>query len=198
MHVPPFNRGVALRLLATGQAMGPALPRSCSAPHRREPRSLSTSGNDCSRPLRGGHSISNVLLRIAFGSRSPSSANAVTTLPPACRTSPKKGVADSAARPSPPRTRAGTRPADLRRRRYSPLGIDQAPASFFMKKGPPGWTRRTSSLAGTHAIEEQSGASLRHRSPPQPFASRHASNAARRGTRRRSHLTRRLRPDQRI
>ena len=42
----------------------------------------STSGKDCRRPLRGGHSISKVLLEMRSTSRSPSRAKPSTCLPP--------------------------------------------------------------------------------------------------------------------
>src|SRR6202022_3465760 len=48
----------------------------------------STSGNVCIFADRGGHSSSNVLLVVRVTSRSPSTAQAWTILPPACRTVP--------------------------------------------------------------------------------------------------------------
>jgi hypothetical protein len=55
----------------------------------------STSGKLCRRPLRGGHSTSKVLLVSAAGSKCPSPPNAMTRLPPRCRTSPAPGVDQS-------------------------------------------------------------------------------------------------------
>ena len=55
---------------------------SSPAPRSRSNHSArSTSGNSCSLPLRGGHSISKVLLASAAGSNSASAAQASTTLP---------------------------------------------------------------------------------------------------------------------
>ena len=104
----------------------------------------STSGNDVLRPLRGGHSSSNRLLRSSLGSNSPSRAKAVTTLRPGCTISPSDTTSPSTRLPvssssSRRAAASGSSPST-----YSPFGIDQAPRSFFAQNGPPGWTRRTS------------------------------------------------------
>src|SRR5262249_9014141 len=104
----------------------------------------STSGNDRRRPLRGGHSVSNAFETSVAGSKSPATAQAVTRLPPACAISPSgrnfpRGCAPVSSANSRCATASGSSsPA------YSPLGIDQAPRSFFAQNGPPGWTRRSS------------------------------------------------------
>jgi len=51
-------------------------------------RAASTSGKVCNRPLRGGHSSEKVFPAIVAGSKSYSSANASTSLPPFCLTLP--------------------------------------------------------------------------------------------------------------
>src|SRR4051812_29539604 len=56
--------------------------RSASAGANHAARSAS--GNSARLPDRGGHSISNVLLRKFRRSKSPSAAQAVITLPPDC------------------------------------------------------------------------------------------------------------------
>src|ERR1700742_169730 len=106
---------------------------------------LSTSGKAriCPEPL--GHSSSKVLLCASAASRSPGTANAVTTLPPACLNGAKsmRGPA------------GGTEPTSSSNSRcaaahgssscvYSPFGIDQAPSSLRAQNGPPGCAIRTS------------------------------------------------------
>jgi hypothetical protein len=59
--------------------------RACSGENHS---ARSTSGNDRLRPLRGGHSVSNEFETSVTGSKSPSTAQAVTRLPPACTISP--------------------------------------------------------------------------------------------------------------
>jgi hypothetical protein len=101
-------------------------------------------------PERGGHTAVNVLLRIAAGSRSPSAAQATTSLPPFWRTAPRSssGTSGSAVPSSSSNSRraaaAGSSSSPI-----SPLGIDHAPASFFAQYGPPGWTSSTSSPAAS-------------------------------------------------
>src|SRR4051794_7089611 len=105
----------------------------------------STSGNSRCLPERGGHSIVNVFERIASASASPASAQAVTTLPLRWRTSPRSTSSPSGG--GEPSSSANSRSAHARASSpssYSPLGIDQAPASFFAQNGPPGWTSSTS------------------------------------------------------
>jgi len=105
----------------------------------------STSGNDRLRPLRGGHSISNVFETSAAGSKSPSTAHALTRLPPACTTSPSGRNAPGGRAPV---SSANSRRATARgssSAAYSPFGIDQAPRSFPAQNGPPGWTSSTAS-----------------------------------------------------
>jgi hypothetical protein len=62
---------------------------TCAA-GRSNQAARSISGKACVFPLFGGHSISNVLLVIASASSSPSTANAVTRLPPRCRMSSQR------------------------------------------------------------------------------------------------------------
>src|SRR4051794_10495312 len=97
----------------------------------------SISGNSWIRPERGGHSSSNVLLTQAAASRSPSAAQTVSSLPPA-RTSPSS--TNSVAGQGEPSSSANSRSATANGSSpspYSPLGIDQPPASFFAQNGPP-------------------------------------------------------------
>ena len=54
----------------------------CRASSGENHAARSTSGKDCRRPLRGGHSISKVLPEMRSTSRSPSSAKPSTCLPP--------------------------------------------------------------------------------------------------------------------
>src|SRR5215218_1567083 len=106
----------------------------------------STSGKYCRRPLRGGHSISKVLLASAVGSKRPSPANVMTRFPPRCRTSPS-----SCSRPIEalgPSSSANSRRAPCSgssKASISPFGMDQAPSSLLRQNGPPGCTSSTSS-----------------------------------------------------
>ncbi len=95
-------------------------------------------------PERGGHSSENVLLTSAAGSQSPSIAQARTCLPPVCLTSPSAMNFPSGTKPvSSANSRcAASNGSSLSL--YSPLGIVQAPKSFYAQNGPPGWTRKTS------------------------------------------------------
>ena len=104
----------------------------------------STSGTVCIRPEPGGHSSSNVLLTIASASRSPSTAQAVTSLPPFWRTLPRSAssAGDSAVPVSSSNSRSAHACASSSSP-YSPFGIDQAPASLRAQNGPPGCTIRT-------------------------------------------------------
>src|SRR5205807_7763313 len=105
---------------------------------RSNQEARSTSGNSWLLPVCGGHSIENVLLRIALASISPSTAQAYTILPPACLTGssacslPLSGnpVSSSNSRFA---TSTGSWP-----RANSPLGMDHAPSSFLAQNGPPG------------------------------------------------------------
>ena len=73
--------------LPARRAAAAGLEASSRAPRQASSTALPRlPGKRCSRPLRGGHSISNSIERIAAGSRSPSTANASTILPPAWRT----------------------------------------------------------------------------------------------------------------
>src|ERR1035437_4900118 len=108
----------------------------------------STSGTSISLPDRGGHSSSNVLLVVAPASRSPAMAQTRTSLPPFWRTSPSSRAGPSGT---------GTPSSSSNSRRaaasgsssgaYSPLGIDQAPASRRAQNGPPGWTSSTANAS---------------------------------------------------
>ena len=83
-------------------------------------------------PERGGHSSVKVLLRAPSGSRSPSTAHAVTTLPPDCFAVPS--AASSPAGGRAPSSSSNSRSAQARgssASSYSPFGIDHAPRSFF-------------------------------------------------------------------
>jgi len=103
----------------------------------------STSAKRALRPLRGGHSSSKVLETSFSGSKSPSTAQALTRLPPAWTISPngwnspcgRVPVSSSNSRRA---TASGSSPSA-----YSPFGIDQAPRSFLAQNGPPGWTSST-------------------------------------------------------
>src|SRR5215211_1587691 len=106
----------------------------------------STSGNAWRRPERGGHSSSKVLLTAAAGSRSPSTAQACTTLPPFWTIEPRSTnppggslwpVSSSNSRRA---TSSSSSPGST-----SPFGIVQWPASLRAKNGPPGWASSTSS-----------------------------------------------------
>ena len=104
----------------------------------------STSGNSCWRPDFGGHSIENVLLRIALDEECPSTAQALTAFPPGCfiwsrETNSPAGLIPVSSSNSRFAASSGSSFSP-----YSPLGIDHAPASLSFQKGPPGWTRNTS------------------------------------------------------
>src|SRR6185436_8023341 len=97
------------------------------------------------RPLRGGHSISNVLETASEGSSSPSSAQAITTLPPFCRISPSSRASPSGAgcpvssSNSRRATSSGSSPGSI-----SPFSTLQVSASFLANNGPPGCPSNTS------------------------------------------------------
>ena len=106
----------------------------------------SISGNLWCRPERGGHSIENVLLTIAAGSASPSNAHARTILPPPCTMGSSSMKALPGRRPV---SSVNSRLADesgSSSAEYSPFGMDQAPRSFLLQNGPPGWARKTSTV----------------------------------------------------
>ena len=86
----------------------------------------------------GGHSSSNVFDLSAATLNAPSSAQAVTILRPGCTTSPS---GSNLPRGRAPVSSSNSRCATVRGSsspEYSPLGIDQAPRSFFAQNGPPG------------------------------------------------------------
>ncbi len=98
----------------------------------------SISGKDRVLPLFGGHSISNLLLLMASTSRSPSTANAVTRLPPRCRMSPSGSRALRERNPFLPEIlvcggRASSRQQETRsdslQRRRAPGSEQQSPGS---------------------------------------------------------------------
>ena len=105
----------------------------------------STSGNSCWWPEFGGHSIENVLLRIVLGEQLPSKAHTLITFPPAClmassgMNSPSGWMLVSSSNS----LFAASRGFSVSS--YSPLGMDHAPSSFFLQKGPPGCTSNTCS-----------------------------------------------------
>src|SRR5262245_7993735 len=104
----------------------------------------STSGKLALRPLFGGHSNSNVFdLRVA-GSKSPSSAKAVTTLRPGCVTSPSGRSSPRGRIPVSSSNSRSATSSGFSASEYSPFGIDQAPRSFLAQNGPPGCTSRSS------------------------------------------------------
>lgn len=108
----------------------------------------STSGNSACFPDLGGHSMTKVLLAIAPGSQSPWNAQALISLPLGClRGSSWMKVSAIASKPvSSWNSRLAAANASSCSA-YSPLGMDQAPSSFFVQNGPPGWTRKISSSA---------------------------------------------------
>ena len=109
----------------------------------------STSGNSCCRPDFGGHSIVNVVLCTADASRSPSTAQAVTTLPPAWRTGVSGRNGPSTLEPG---FLAELAPRRVERRLARFVAAlresTRRPMSLRDQNGPPGWTSSTSSPAG--------------------------------------------------
>jgi len=104
----------------------------------------SISGMVTRLPDRGGHSISQRLLRTSAGSRSSSTAQAWTILPPACRTIPRGTGLPRGRCPvssSNSRSAAASRSSPAA---GTPLGIDQTPSSLRAQTGPPGCASRTS------------------------------------------------------
>src|SRR5213080_17737 len=107
----------------------------------------STSGKDALRPLFGGHSSSKRLETSVAGSKSPSSAQAVTILRPAWTTSPRGRNSPCGRAPvSSSNSRFATASASSPCK-YSPFGIDHAPVSFLAQNGPPGCMSKTSMSA---------------------------------------------------
>src|SRR5690606_17278689 len=107
-------------------------------------------GNSRTTPDPVGHSSENVPGAIASGSSSPRSANAVTTLPPDCRTSPSDtSLPSGGGMPSSSvnsRRAAASGPSSLP---YSPFGTVQAPASRRAQNGPPMWPSNTWGTSST-------------------------------------------------
>ena len=107
----------------------------------------SISANRSRRPERGGHSTSNSFDCAVAGSRSPSTAQAWTTLPPFWTIEPSsRSVASgsSAVPVSSSNSRRATAGSGSWAPSGSPFGIVQSPRSRFAKYGPPGWARSTS------------------------------------------------------
>jgi hypothetical protein len=107
---------------------------------------LSISGNSFICPDFGGHSRVKVLLFICDKSQFPTNAHAQTRLPDLCRISPRYingsvGGIDVSSTNSRFAASSPSSPSSI-----SPLGIDQAPSSFMAQNGPPGWTRKTSTM----------------------------------------------------
>lgn len=104
-----------------------------SAKSSHSPRS--TSAKDCTRPLRGGHSISNRLLRNVVVSKSPSNAKAVMSFSPRWRNCPRVSRVPLSSQPvsSLNSRRAAASGSSLSS--YSPLAIDQAPRSRLARTG---------------------------------------------------------------
>ncbi len=98
----------------------------------------STSGKTCRLPLRGGHSISKLLLRMLCVSISSSAANAVTNLPPRCLISTKRGQRHGQLQPSSSENSRRAAVSASSSSAYSPFGIDHAPRSLLRQNGPPG------------------------------------------------------------
>ena len=117
----------------------------CEARATANQPARSASGNSACLPDFGGHSIVRVLLRIALGSQSPSTAHACMTLPLGCLCGVSSRNGPSTVKPvssvnSRRAASIGSSPSS-----NSPFGIDQAPLSLLLQYGPPGWTRKTSS-----------------------------------------------------
>ena len=98
----------------------------------------STSGNDWRRPLRGGHSISNMLLReagdveVALGREGNDKLAAFLAYLAERLAAALKLPAELFGKLAPGGC-LGCSPSA-----YSPLGIDQAPRSRLLQNGPPG------------------------------------------------------------
>ena len=120
----------------------------CAATSSGNHAARSISGNSCCRPDFGGHSIVNVVLCTAAASRSPSTAQAVTTLPPAWRTGVSGRNGPSTLNPVSSRNSRRAASSGVSPGSWPPLGIDQAPMSLRDQNGPPGWTSSTSSPPG--------------------------------------------------
>jgi len=171
-HPLQVGAGVADRVLAETRrpARDRASDRSCR-PWRSASTSSgnhaarSTSGNVCRLPERGGHSISNVLLWIAPGSQSASSAKACTTLPPGCRIGASGVYSSATFRPVSSSNSRLAASSGSSSGSNSPLGIDHAAPSLFAQNGPPGWTRKTSSAPPWRAVDQQARAHPSHGSP---------------------------------
>src|ERR1043166_5608337 len=155
-HGFPVLRGPGLAHISSSHSRMGRWPASifsrASSGENQPPRS--TSGKDCIRPERGGHSNSNKLLFTLAASQLPSTAQASTSFPLGCLKVPSGTKSPSTAKPvsswNSRRAQArGSSPSSS-----SPLGIDQAPASLFFQNGPPGCTRKTSRpLAGLRYIK---------------------------------------------
>ncbi len=119
----------------------------------------SISGNASSRPDPGGHSIENVLLRAAAGSRSPGSAHAWTSSP-RCRIVPSAMAPSSgAAWPvSSVNSRRAQRPPGPPRLSPRPFGMVQAPKVLRRVEGPPGMGQEHLEGRVSTAVEEDSRA----------------------------------------
>ena len=135
-HFPALSPAIAKRRSRSSTCPDSIFVRANSISNHS---ARSTSGKLCLRPLRGGHSISKVLLVSAAGSKWPSPANAMTRFPPRCRTSPKacsrpiEALVPSSSANSRRATCSGSSAVSI-----SPFGMDQAPSSFLRQNGPPG------------------------------------------------------------
>src|ERR1051326_1526088 len=145
-HAFPGLRGPGLSHISSRRSRIGRWPASsfsrASSGENQPPRS--TSGKDCIRPERGGHSISNKLPLTLEASQLPSTAQASTCLPLGCLKAPSETNSPSTAKPV---SSWNSRRAQARASSPSssrPFGMDQAPASLFFQNGPPGCTRKTS------------------------------------------------------
>src|SRR5689334_21598305 len=86
----------------------------------------------------------NVVLWTADASRSPSTAHAVTSFPPAWRTGVSGRNGPSTLNPVSSRNSRRAASIGLSPGSCPPFGIDQAPRSLRDQNGPPGWTSSTS------------------------------------------------------
>jgi hypothetical protein len=132
--------------------------RRASAGPNQATRSIS--GKRCRRSLRGGHSSSNSFDTAAAGSRSPSIAQAWTTLPPFGRSSGARAAAYrcrlARGGRSPPRSRGGRRRGDPPRRRARPLGSTSGPRRAGRRRARR-WTSTPASGGNRRARHPSSG-----------------------------------------
>ncbi len=151
---PSWSAGDPVDRAATRRSRKATWPFTSSsrAVARSAQANRSSSGNSCCRPDLGGHSTVKVLLTAAAASRSPSTAQTRTCLPPDWATVPRSISSPSGTGwpvSSPNSRRAASTGASSGS--CSPLGSDQACSCLRAQNGPPRCPTSTSTRGAVGA-----------------------------------------------